>query len=100
MDLFSEDCSFFIPVLTEPIKGRENLRASAAGFPNVTNRPEWVAVDGNRLVCAWNTHHDTMPSTGSYRGVSNYVFNANGLICEYEEWFDTAAYAAAMKAPR
>jgi hypothetical protein len=41
-----------------------------------------------------------MPSeTASYRGISSYVFDKSGLICEYEEWFDTAAYAAAMKEP-
>jgi len=100
VDHFSEDCSVLIPVLGEPIKGRENFRALTTQFPAVTNRVEWVAIDGNRLVCAWNTHHDTMPSeTASYRGISSYVFNESGLICEYEEWFDTAAYAAAMKAP-
>jgi hypothetical protein len=45
-------------------------------------------------------HHDTMPSeAASHRGVSSYVFDEYGLICEYEEWFDTAVYAVAMKAP-
>lgn len=99
VDHFSDDCTFFIPVLEEPIRGRENLRAFSAGFPNVSNRVEWIAIDGNRLVCAWNTHHDTMHPTGSYRGISSYVFDARVLICEYEEWFDTAAHAASMKAP-
>ena len=92
VDLFSEDCSFSAPYLTESIKGRENLRAFAAGWPNVTNRPEWVAIDGNRLVFAWNTRNDRMPSrASSFRGVTTLAFDANALICEFEEWFDTAA---------
>ena len=100
VDHFSADCSVSIPVLAGPINGRENFRALTAQFPNVMNRVEWVAIDGNRLVCAWNTHHDTMPSEeASYRGISSYMFDENGLICEYEEWFDTAEHAAAMKAP-
>jgi hypothetical protein len=70
----------------------ENLRAFAAGWSNVTNRPEWVAVDGNRLVFAWNTRNDRMPSKApSFRGVATLVFDANALIREFEEWFDTAA---------
>jgi hypothetical protein len=73
VDHFSADCSFFIPVLEAPIRGLENLRTFSAGFPNVSNRVEWVAIDGNRIVCAWNTHHDTMNPMGSNRGISGYV---------------------------
>jgi len=97
VDLFSEDCSFLSSFLAEPIKGRENLRAFATGWPKVSNRAEWVAIDGNRLVVAWNTRNDLMPNPADrFRGVSTLVFNSAAQICEFEEWFDTAVLAAMM----
>jgi hypothetical protein len=57
------------------------------------NRLEWVVVDGNRLVCAWNERLRT--DAPVYRGFSTFVFNDDGLIASYEGMFDTAAVAAA-----
>ncbi len=54
-DLFAEDGTFVNSMLEAPICGREALRSFFAAFPSkVVNRPEWVVVDGNRLVFAWN----------------------------------------------
>jgi len=98
VDLFSEDCSFLAPILAEPIKGRENLRTFVTGCPNVSNRAEWVAIDGNRIVVAWNSRNDLMPnSAGRFRGVSTLVINSAAQICEFEEWFDTAAIGVLME---
>ncbi len=86
--------------LSEPVKGKENLRAVARHWPNVTNRPEWMVIDGNRLCFGWNERQESMPATApSYRGFSTYVFDENGLVTEYEGMFDMLAVAAAMGRP-
>ena len=51
---FAPDCSFVNSQLTEPVIGREALRAMAREWPKVDNRPEWIAIDGNRVVMCWN----------------------------------------------
>jgi hypothetical protein len=56
----------------------------------------WVAIDGNRVVVAWNER--VREGGPVYRGFSTLVFNADGLIEAYEGMFDTAAVAAATAA--
>ncbi len=96
-DLFAEDGTFVNSQLEEPIRGREALRSFFAAWPyKVVNHPEWVVVDGNRLVVAWNERHSEMRTDApAYRGFSTFVFNDDGLIASYEGMFDTAAVAAA-----
>jgi ketosteroid isomerase-like protein len=96
-DLFAEDGTFINSALKEAICGREALRSFFATWPSkVVNRPEWVVVDGNRLVVGWNERHNEMRSEApAYRGFQTFVFNDDGLIASYEGMFDTAAVAAA-----
>src|SRR5215510_15561745 len=82
VELFAADCTFMMPVLAEPIRGREALRAHVKAWPKAITNTEWVAIDGNRLVCAWNWRGadgwpDDIPRL---RGVSMFVFNDDGLI--------------------
>lgn len=89
VEAFAEDCTFMMPVLTEPIRGREDLRSYAETWPKAVTETEWVAVDGNRLVCAWSWRGDGWPAdTPLLRGVSTFTFNDDGLIQEYEDFFD------------
>jgi hypothetical protein len=97
-DLFAEDGSFVNSMLKEPIRGREAVRRFASGFPKVVNRPEWVVIDGNRLVLGWNERQESMRADApAYRGFSTFVFNDDGLVASYEGMFDTAAVQAALK---
>lgn len=93
---FAPDCSFINSHLTEPVVGRDALRAMAGEWPTVDNRPEWIAIDGNRAVMCWNECQ--VRETGNserYRGISTFVFTEDGLIQTYEGMFDTAAVTAA-----
>lgn len=93
-DLFAEDATFINSMLEEPICGREAIRSFASNFPStLVNRLEWVVVDGNRLVFAWNERQRA--DAPAYRGFSTFVFNDDGLIASYEGMFDPAAVAAA-----
>jgi len=96
-DLFAEDGTYINSMLKEPICGREALRKFFVAWPSkVVNRPEWVVVDGNRLVVDWNERHNEMRADApAYRGFQTFVFNDDGLIASYECMFDTAAVAAA-----
>ena len=97
VDLFAEDCSFVNALMKEPIRGRESLRAAAARWPNVVNRPEWVVIDGNRLAVGWNERQASMPEDAPpYRGFSTFLFDDEGLVRAYEGMFDTAAVVAAL----
>ena len=96
---FAEDGTFVNSLLEEPIRGREALRAFAAHWPRVTNRPEWVVIDGERLVVGWNERQESMADDAPpYRGISTFVFDADGLVKQYEGMFDPAAIAAAVGA--
>jgi hypothetical protein len=87
--LFAEDCTFMMPILPAPLRGRAALRKSVEMWPKAVTVAEWVAVDGNRLVAAWNWRGEGQPDdTPLLRGVSTFVFNVDGLIQEYEDWFD------------
>ena len=89
VEAFAEDCTFMMPVLTEPLRGREALRANAASWPKAETATEWVAIDGNRLVCAWNWRGEGWsPDAPLLRGVSMFIFDEDGLIAEYEDFFD------------
>jgi hypothetical protein len=96
-DLFAEDASFINSALPDPIRGRETLRSYAVQWPKVVNRPEWWAIDGNRLVVGWNERQEGMRADApAYRGITTFVFDDDGLVTSYEGMFDTAAVASAM----
>ena len=90
VELFAEDCTFMMPVLAEPIRGRAALRENVKGWPKAITNTEWVAIEGPRLVCAWNWRGaDGWPDdVPLLRGVSTFIFNDDGLIQEYEDFFD------------
>jgi hypothetical protein len=95
-DLFAEDATFINSALSEPIRGREALRRYVVQWPRVVNRPEWRAIDGNRLIVGWNERQEGMrPDAPAYRGISTFVFDDDGLVTSYEGMFDTAAAASA-----
>lgn len=100
IDLFSENCTFRNSAMRNPVVGREALRAMASLWPKVDNRLEWYAIDEHRLVVCWNEEQESMSDAAPrYRGISTFVFEENGMICEYEGMFDTAAVAAAVGRP-
>jgi hypothetical protein len=89
VELFADDCTFMMPILAEPIRGREPLRAHVTAWPKATTNTEWVAIDGNRLVCAWNWRGEGWPEDlPLLRGVSIFLFDDDGLIQDYEDFFD------------
>jgi hypothetical protein len=89
VELFAPDCTFMMPVLREPIRGRGALREHVTLWPKASTRNEWMAIDGTRLVCAWNWRGEGWPEdTPLLRGVSTYRFNDDGLIQDYEDYFD------------
>jgi ketosteroid isomerase-like protein len=95
-NLFAEDCSFVNPMLPEPIRGRETLRKLTAQWPKFVNQPEWVVIEGNRLVVGWNERQVVQGvESSSYRGISTWVFNDDGLVESYEGFFDPATTPAA-----
>lgn len=89
VELFAEDCTFMMPILADPILGREPLREHVKAWPKAETNIEWVAIDGNRLVCTWNWRGEGWPDDlPLLRGMSMFVFDDDGLIREYEDFFD------------
>ena len=89
VELFSMDCTFMMPVLDAPIRGREQLREHVTNWPKAATKNEWIAVDGNRVICVWSWRGEGWPEdTPLLRGVSTYHFDKDGLIKDYEDFFD------------
>ena len=77
-----------MPILTEPMRSRAELREHAETWPQAITNMEWVTVDGPRLVCAWNWRGKVGRRRRRCCGVSTFVFNDDGLIQDYEDFFD------------
>lgn len=89
VELFAPDCTFMMPILAGPIRGRDQLREHVEMWPTAATQTEWVAIDGNRLVCTWAWREEGAPrEIPVLRGVSTFVFNEDGLIQDYEDFFD------------
>ena len=89
VELFAPNCTFMMPILSEPIRGRDALREHVKGWPTAVTNTEWVAIDGNRLVCGWNWRGEQWPDDlPVLRGVSMFIFDDDGLIQDYEDFFD------------
>ena len=87
--LYAQDCSFKMPTTPVPMQGLGELRKSIEQWPKAVTQPEWFAIDGNRLVTAWNWRGEGWPEDlPLLRGVSIFVFNDEGLIQHYEDFFD------------
>jgi hypothetical protein len=91
VELFADDCTFLMPVLAEPIRGKAALREHVSTWPLASTDNEWIAVDGTRVLCGWSWRGqgdgwpEDMPVL---RGISHYHFNDEGLIQDYEDFFD------------
>lgn len=91
LDYFSDDISFMMPVLAEPLRGRDELRENVMhAWPESTTDVEWSVVEGNRLVLCWRWQGigADFADAPPLRGVSTFVFDDDGLVSDYEDWFD------------
>lgn len=97
VDCFAEEGRFMNSVLPAPLEGREAIRSFAKSWPRVVNVEEWRTIDGGRFAIGWNER----PYDGSpehlYRGMSTFLFDAEGRIVDYEGVFDPAKVAAVMQ---
>lgn len=58
-------------------------------WPTAATETEWVAIDGKRLVCLCAWREEGAPADiPVLRGVSTFVFDDDGLIRHYEDFFD------------
>jgi len=88
MTLYAGDCTFLMPHLSEPMRGSKALRASVETWPKSITEAEWFAFDGNRMVMGWNWRRLEAENEPLLRGVSVFCFNEDGLIQNYEDFFD------------
>ena len=89
LKLYAEDCTFMMPHIPEPLRGLDQLRGNVANWPKSTTEAEWFVAEGNKVVMGWNWRGEGWPEgTPLNRGMSLFVFNDEGLICEYEDFFD------------
>jgi len=95
VDCFAANGRFMNSALPAPLEGRDAIRAMAKLWPRVVNREEWRMVDGARFAIGWNERKYDGPEDALYRGVSTFVFDAEGRILDYEGIFDPAKVAAA-----
>jgi SnoaL-like domain len=89
--LYAGDCRFKMPINETPMQGLAELRKSVERWPKAETEAEWFNAEGNRLVMCWNWRGvgDTWPANAPLlRGISIFVFNEDGLIEEYEDFFD------------
>jgi hypothetical protein len=70
---FAEDATFVNSMLEKPIRGREAIQSFASTWPStIVNCHEWVTIDGNRLVIAWNERQrDDAPAYADSRPSSS-----------------------------
>ena len=89
LTLYAEDCTFQMPINPKPLQGLDGLRKSVERWPKSITECEWFAFDGNRAVMGWNWRAQGAPEEiPLLRGVSIFVFNDEGLIQFYEDFFD------------
>ena len=98
-DLFAADASFINSARPEPVLGREAIFKMAEQWPALENVIEWQAIDEFRLVIGWRERPllDEGKTGGWYGGIATLVFNADGLIQEYEGVFNVLAVQAAYR---
>lgn len=87
--LYAENCTFMMPHLAEPLRGLDHLKRNVDNWPKSRTESEWFVAEGNRLVMGWNWRGEGWPeNTPLNRGMSLFVFDDDGLIAEYEDFFD------------
>lgn len=87
--LYAENCTFMMPHLSEPLRGLDHLKKNVDTWPKSKTVIEWTVAEGNRMVTGWNWRGEGWPpETPLNRGMSLFVFDDEGLICEYEDFFD------------
>ena len=91
VELFSRGRELHDARARRAAQGREALRQNVLhGWPESTTEVEWTTVEGNRLTLCWRWQGKGEEFAGAppLRGVSTFVFDDNGLVAEYEDWFD------------
>lgn len=96
---FSEDATFTNSALPAPVVGRAAIIAMTEHWPRVETEIEWRIIEGSRMVIGWREHQllEDGGTSGWYRGMSTFVFDADGNVQEYEGVFDLVAVQAALQ---
>jgi hypothetical protein len=96
---FSDDATFTNSALPEPIVGRDAIIEMAGNWPGIENELEWRVIDGSRMVIGWRERQllEDGVTSGWYRGMSTFVFDADAKVNEYEGVFDLVSVQAALK---
>jgi nuclear transport factor 2 (NTF2) superfamily protein len=83
--------------MNKPVVGRDAISKLASQWPEVENIREWRIIEGNRMAVGWRerARQKNGQMGGWYRGISTFVFDANGLIENYEGMFNLEAIRAA-----
>jgi SnoaL-like domain len=96
---FSENASFTNSALEEPVVGRDAIIAMTDHWPRIKNEIEWRIIEGSRMAMGWREHQifEDGGTSGWYRGISTFLFDADGNVKEYEGVFDLIAVQAAVQ---
>lgn len=96
---FAEDATFNNSALPEPVVGRNAIVAMTGSWPRFENVLEWRVIEGSRMVIGWQERQLSEDGGTSdwYRGMSTFVFDADGHVKEYEGAFDLVAVQAALQ---
>ena len=95
--LFAADAKFLNSALAKPVIGQDAIRQMASQWPKVENIREWRVIEGDRMAVGWRER--ALRKDGEmgawYRGMSTFVFDADGFIKSYEGVFNLEAIKAA-----
>lgn len=92
-ELFADDALYYETPFSEPLRGREAIRAYWAEVPeaqdNVSFRYEVVAVAGEVGIARWWASLDRVSSGvhAELDGVFVLTFSASGRCSEFREWW-------------
>jgi len=68
-------------------------------WPRFENETEWRVIEGSRMAIGWREHQllEDGGTSGWYRGMSTFVFDADGNVQEYEGVFDLVSVQVALQ---
>lgn len=95
---FAEDATFFNAALTDPVVGRSAIVELAGTWPVAETEIEWRAIDGARVAIGWRERRqlEDGKTSGWYRGISTFLFNAEGEVQAYEGMFNLPSIMSAV----